>query len=453
MPLHKILMPPQVEYAIRTLQQAGFSAYIVGGCVRDALRGEIPHDWDLTTSAMPLQTKDCFRNETVIETGLKHGTVTVLKDGMPLEITTYRIDGAYTDHRRPDAVTFTRNLRDDLSRRDFTVNAMAYHPDEGIIDLFGGQEDLARQRIACVGNPSERFDEDGLRILRALRFSAVLDFKIAPDTAAAIHAQKELLTGISAERIFSELSKLLCGIGAQRILREYADVLFTILPDLAPMYRFDQQNPHHCYDVYEHTLRAISAVPPEPMLRFAALLHDSGKPSVFTKDERGGHFYGHAAVSTEIARNVLHRLKSDRKTLDTVCRLVEYHDLVFPTPVSEKHLKRVISKLGFDHTEALLLLHRADVSAQAESHRAERIAHSNALLDTLAKLRAADECLTIQKLAVTGNDLINLGVPQGKLIGTLLRTLLEQVIDGIIPNEPAALLNAAEQYLNQQKSG
>lgn len=442
--LVQIQLPPQVEYALKKLQDAGFSAYIVGGCVRDALRGETPHDWDMTTSALPQQTKACFADDPVIETGLQHGTVTVLRDHMPLEITTYRIDGAYTDNRRPDSVTFTRNLRDDLSRRDFTVNAMAYHPSEGIIDLFGGQQDLQNKRIACVGTPSERFSEDGLRILRALRFSSVLDFTIAPETAAAIHAQKDLLLGISAERIFAELTKLLCGVGAERILREYADVLFTILPDLQPMYGFDQQNPHHCYDVYEHTLHAVSAIPPEPILRYAALLHDSGKPAVFTKDERGGHFYAHAEISTEIARNSLHRLKSDRRTLDTVCRLVQHHDMVFPTPVSEKRLKRLVSKLGFEDTKSLLLLHRADVSAQAECHRAERIAQSDELLAMLDALAAADECLTLKKLAISGNDLIALGIPKGKEIGNTLNALLEQVIDGRLPNEKCALLAAAK---------
>ena len=443
-----IKLPPQVQTALDILNGAGHTAYAVGGCVRDALRGATPHDWDLTTSALPQEMQACFAGYHVIETGLQHGTLTVVMDGMPLEITTYRIDGKYTDNRRPDSVTFTVNLRDDLSRRDFTVNAMAYHPSEGIVDLFGGAEDLRFGRIACVGRAQERFAEDGLRILRALRFSSVLDFSIAEETAEAIHLQKGLLCGISAERIYAELTKLICGKGAARILREYADVLFEILPELRAMYGFDQQNPHHCYDVYEHTLHVLEAVRPEPILRYSALLHDAGKPAVFTKDERGGHFYGHAKVSAEIARQTMHRLKSDRKTMDAVLELVVHHDVVFENP--ERGIRRMVNRIGFEQTRRLLELHRADVTGQAEYHRAGRIAESAEMLAFLDELERADACLSLEKLAVCGRDVIALGVPQGREVGMILQALLEQVMDSALPNEREALLEAVKQGMTRE---
>lgn len=438
----KITPPPPVQTALDRLTQAGYEAYIVGGCVRDALRGASPHDWDCTTSAKPDAVCACFRDYHVIETGLQHGTVTAVIDGMPIEITTYRIDGVYADHRRPDSVTFTDSLTDDLARRDFTVNAMAYHPARGLIDPFHGADDLRKGRIACVGNPQHRFDEDGLRILRAMRFAGVLDFEIMPETADAIHKQKDLLRHISAERIDTELTKLLCGIGAERVLTDFPDVLFTVLPELEPMYGFAQQNPHHDYDVYIHTLKAVSAVPPEPVLRWAALLHDAGKPHCFTVDARGGHFYGHAVISVQIAERALKSMKCDRKRYDRVLTLVQRHDAVMNGKA--KQLKRLVRQIGFDAAYQLLLLHKADVTAQAACHRAERIAQSDELLRMLESLQAADACMSIKKLAVSGNDLIARGVPQGKQIGEILNRMLEAVMDEQIPNEKDALLRFAE---------
>lgn len=438
----QILPPAPVQQALDTLTQAGFEAYIVGGCVRDAMRGAEPSDWDCTTNANPDQICACFRAFHVIETGLQHGTVTVVIDHMPIEITTYRIDGVYADHRRPDSVTFTDSLTDDLARRDFTVNAMAYHPARGLIDPFCGTSDLEAGIIRCVGNPADRFDEDGLRILRAMRFASVLDFSIAPETANAVLAQKSLLCHISAERIDAELTKLLCGVGAERVLTAFSDVLFTVLPELAPMQGFDQHNPYHDYDVYTHTLKALSAVPPEPILRWAALLHDAGKPHCYTEDERGGHFYGHAAISVEIAKRALLMMKSDRKRLDRVLLLVEKHDTVFNG--TEKQLKRLVRQIGDEAAEQLLLLHKADVSAQAEKHRAKRIAESDRLLAVLADLRTAEACMSLKQLCITGSDLLEIGIPQGKEIGRTLNRLLDAVIDGTLPNDRAALLAAAE---------
>lgn len=410
--------------------------------MRDALRGAEPHDWDCTTNAKPDQICTCFRDFHVIETGLQHGTVTVVIDHMPIEITTYRIDGDYADHRRPESVTFTDSLNADLARRDFTVNAMAYHPERGLIDPYQGAADLQANIIRCVGSPHDRFNEDGLRILRAMRFASVLDFVIDEDTANAVHAQQTLLHHISAERIDVELTKLLCGVGAERVLTEFADVLFTVLPELAPMHGFDQQNPHHDYDVYVHTLKAVSACPAEPILRWAALLHDTGKPHTFTKDERGGHFYGHAAISKEIARRALHAMKCDRKRLDRVLLLVEKHDLVMNG--TEKQLKRIVRQIGEDAARELLLLHRADVSAQAACHRAERVEEADRLLKMLEDLCAADTCMSLKQLAVSGGDLLAAGIPQGKAIGDTLNRLLEAVIDGSLPNDHDALLHAID---------
>lgn len=440
-----ITPPAPVQTALNTLCGAGYEAFIVGGCVRDALRGAEPHDWDCTTNAKPDEICACFRDFHVIETGLQHGTVTVVIEHMPIEITTYRIDGVYADHRRPDSVTFTDSLTDDLARRDFTVNAMAYHPERGLIDPYGGADDLQAKIIRCVGSPHDRFNEDGLRILRAMRFASVLDFTIEHDTADAVHALKSLLHHISAERIDTELTKLLCGIGAERVLTDFADVLFTVLPELEPMHGFDQQNPHHDYDVYTHTLKAAAACPPEPILRWAALLHDSGKPHTFTKDERGGHFYGHAAVSKEIARRALNAMKCDRKRHDRVLLLVEKHDMVMNG--TDKQLKRIVRQIGDEAAEQLLLLHKADVTAQAACHRAERIEESDRLLQMLAELRAADACMSLKQLAVTGGDLLAIGIPQGKTIGETLNRLLESVIEGDLPNEHDALLAAAKKFI------
>ncbi len=439
-------IPKQAAKAMEILNRNGYECFVVGGCVRDTLRGTTPHDWDLTTNAKPVQMQQCFAGYHTIETGLQHGTLTVMIDHMPLEITTYRVDGAYTDHRRPDKVSFTDSLTDDLARRDFTVNAMAYHPQRGLVDPFGGADDLEKKRIACVGTPSERFDEDGLRILRALRFASVLDFTIDTQTDAAIHAQKTLLEHISAERIFVEMTKMLCGQAAERILLAYPDVICTVLPQLQPMVGFDQQNPYHAYDVYTHTCKVTAAAPATPLLRWAAFLHDSGKPHTFTKDERGGHFYGHANISEEIARDVLHQLKSDRKTLDSVITLIRHHDTVFSG--SEKQLKRMVNQIGDALTEQLILLHKADVSGQAEHLRAERIQSADALLLTLDKLRQQNACMTLKDLQISGRDIIAMGIHEGRIIGDCLKHIMNEVLEDRLPNEHDALLAAADQYLH-----
>ena len=312
-------MPKNVDTAINLLQSAGFEAYAVGGCVRDSLLGKIPNDWDITTSAKPEDMKSVFADFHCIDTGIKHGTVTVVIDGEPLEITTFRLDGEYEDNRHPKSVTFTSNLSADLGRRDFTVNAMAYSKKTGTVDLFGGQNDLKNKIIRCVGDPDRRFNEDALRILRALRFASALDFEIEEKTAQSLLKNRALLGNISEERIAKELLKLVCGKGAKRILTDFAPVLFEILPELQPMYKNSHDNPHHCYDIYEHMLIAVESIDPEPTLRFAMLLHDCGKPAVKKFDENGvAHFYGHQRISAEISAQILARLKVSNKFRDEI---------------------------------------------------------------------------------------------------------------------------------------
>ena len=297
-----ICLPADVAALLAMLRDAGFPAYTVGGCVRDALLGITPHDWDICTSALPEQMQQVFKDLHTVETGLKHGTLTVVVNHVPYEITTFRVDGEYTDHRHPDSVSFVDNIAEDLSRRDFTVNAMAWSPDSGLVDLFDGREDLAAGVIRCVGDPALRFDEDALRVLRALRFASVYDFSIDPATDAAARKLAPSLHGVAGERIREELMKLLCGKGVGRILRAYPDVLSEIIPEIRPMVGYNQQNHHHSYDLWEHTVRAVENVPAEADFRLAMLLHDTGKPRVRTTDEHGeGHYRGHQAVSAEIA--------------------------------------------------------------------------------------------------------------------------------------------------------
>ena len=335
--------PAPALAAIARLRAAGFPAYLVGGCVRDTLLGRVPGDWDITTAALPEQVEAVFAGERIIETGLKHGTVTVLLDGLPLEITTFRTEAAYSDHRHPDAVAFTPSLTEDLARRDFTINAMAWTRENtgdglnaGLQDPFGGQADLEKKLIRCVGDPHKRFEEDALRILRALRFASQLDFTIDPATAAAAHALRDTLALVSRERIAVELTKLLCGPAARRIIVEYWEILSVPLPELAPMAGLDQRNKHHCYDVLEHSAAAVEAVPPEKLLRWAALLHDVAKPACFTVDEAGrGHFYGHAKRGAPMAREIMTRLRFDKDTVNRVAQLVELHDYPIDPPVEE----------------------------------------------------------------------------------------------------------------------
>ncbi len=434
-------MLPQAAQAIQRLRGAGYEAWIVGGCVRDFLLGRMPTDYDLTTSALPEETEAVFAGEKLIETGLQHGTVTVVLEGVPLEITTYRVDGGYTDARHPDGVTFTRSLREDAARRDFTINAMAYAPGEGIQDFFGGQEDLSAGILRAVGEPDRRFQEDALRILRAIRFASVLGFELDPETDAAARRNAHLLTKISVERVFAELGKLLCGPGAGKILLAYPDILGVVIPELTPMVGFEQHNIHHCYDVYTHTAVAVDHVPTDLKLRLAALFHDIGKPATFSMGEDGqGHFYGHPKVSAQLAEEILVRLRAPKRLREAVVRLVEVHD--WPLSAEPRLLRRRLHQLGEEGFFALLALQRGDARACSLSD-CTREDGRNEVEDAAKAILAAKPCLTVRDLAVNGRDVMALGYC-GSGVGAALRGLLERVIAGELSNEKNALLQSLE---------
>ena len=438
-----INLPEQVRRALARLEAAGHEAFVVGGAVRDCVRGAgTGTDWDITTSALPEETETIFSGYRVIEAGMKHGTVTVLLDGEPLEITTYRVDGGYSDHRHPDEVRFTRSLREDLRRRDFTMNAMAYSPRTGVVDPFGGQADLAAGVVRCVGEPDRRFQEDALRILRALRFASALGMGIHPDTARAARDSRTLLTSVAAERVRVELTKLLCGADAERVLLEFPDILSVPLPEIGAMVCFDQHNPHHDRDVWAHTAAVTAAIPAQPVLRWAALLHDVGKPPCFSLAEDGvGHFYGHAAESARMADGILRRLRFDTDSREEIVRLIRYHDL--PIQPERRPVKRLMNKLGPDTVRRLIELHKADTRGQA-ALCAGRIAEYDAVAAVLDEILNEKECFSLRDLAVNGTDMMSIGLA-GRDIGRALNACLTAVMEEKLPNERAALLEYAEQ--------
>ena len=436
-----IAIPQDITELLLTLNHGGFEAYLVGGCVRDYLLYKVPKDWDITTSATPDEMQEIFAAYTTIPTGLKHGTITVLTDSHMVEITTYRTEYGYSDHRHPDTVAFTSLLNEDLQRRDFTMNAIAYHPDEGFIDPFGGVEDIRQQRIRCVGNPNQRFDEDALRILRAMRFSAVLGFTIDPLTASAMCSCVSLLDYVSAERIYAELSKMVCGSYFSPVAQEFHDVIFFVIPELLPTYGFQQKNPHHHLDVFTHTLTSMSAISATLPLRFAMLFHDSGKPSAFSLDDQGiGHFYGHASISEEIAQKVLCRLKADNQTIEDVCTLIRYHDTVIsPTPVD---VKRWLNRLGEVNFERLCEIQKADCLAQSPVYY-DRLNNYDTLREIAARILSENQCFRLKDLAISGKDLIAVGFKPGKELGNMLQFLLNEVLEERCPNTETSLLESA----------
>lgn len=440
-------IPAPVRDILETLEAAGHHAWCVGGCVRDALLGRTPEDWDVTTAARPEETMALF-GDRAVPTGLRHGTVTVRTAAGGVEVTTLRRDGAYRDHRRPESVTFTDSLEEDLRRRDFTVNALAVDLRGTLQDPLGGRADLAAGVLRCVGDPDRRFDEDALRILRGARFAAQLGFAIHPDTAAAIHRNRALLGDIAPERIWTELKKLVTGAHAAEVLRAYPDVIGVFWPEVLPMVGFDQRNRHHCHDVWEHTLHALEAVPPEADLRLTVLLHDIGKPNCFTVDGKGqGHFYGHPAESARLAGEMLRRLRADNATTETVVRLVTWHDKNIPR--TRSGVARALGKLGERDLRRLLDVKRADNLAQAPEYRAVQgeIDKAEAILD---QLLAESACVSLRQLAVNGRDLLALGL-SGPAVGRILRTLLDAVLDETLPNQRAALLAAAQNYKESEE--
>lgn len=435
----KIALPEKVKYIITTIQAAGFEAYAVGGCVRDSLLGRIPDDWDITTSAKPEQIKELFPR--TIDTGIQHGTVTIMLQKEGFEVTTYRIDGKYEDSRHPKEVTFTANLTEDLKRRDFTINAMAYNETEGLIDIFDGKGDIERKLIRCVGEARERFKEDALRMMRAVRFSAQLGYGIEEDTKAAIKELALTLKNISAERIQTELIKLVVSPHPDYLKIAYeTGVTAVILPEFDKMMETEQKNPHHCYSVGEHTLCAMKSIKADKVLRLAMLFHDIGKPETLTVDEEGiSHFYGHPEVGMEMTRQIMRRLKFDNDTLYKVTKLVRNHDYdIFPTP---KGMRRAIYKIGEDIMPMLFPVKQADMDAQSDYKREEKQQLLDELIKVYEKILEEKDCVSLKTLAVTGSDLIAAGIKPGKEIGEILNRLLQLVIDHPEYNTKEYLMN------------
>lgn len=434
-----IFLPEPIKTVLHTLEVNGYDGFIVGGCVRDYLLNLEPKDFDVTTNATPQTVMHIFQDYTVIETGIKHGTVTVIVGSLPIEITTYRIDGAYSDNRHPDSISYADKIEDDLARRDFTMNAIAYNPKIGLIDPFHGKTDIQNKCIRSVGNAKNRFEEDSLRILRGLRFSSTLGFTIEDQTFQAMSETKQLLQLISAERIYIEFGKSLLGSHVKKCFLQSSHIWGVIIPELLPMVNFEQNNPHHIYDVFTHTLIVVENTPKIQHLRIAAFFHDIGKPHTYTVDEQKiGHFYGHPEKSVQIAKSVLTRLKCDNSTKEKALTLIQYHDV--PIETNKRIIKRWFNKISPELFFDLIALKKADNSAKHPRHFIQQ-----ETFDTLKQIAQEiitnHECFSLKDLAISGNDLIRLGY-SGKEIGALLDDLLNKVIDGDIKNEKTILLHS-----------
>jgi len=442
-----IIIPDEVKYIIDTIESNGYDAYAVGGCIRDSLRGETPKDWDVCTSALPEEIKECFAGKKIIETGLQHGTLTLVLNKAPYEITTYRTDGKYTDYRRPDKVKFVGVLKRDLARRDFTINALAYNPKTGVVDYYGGQQDLSNGVIKCVGNPNKRFQEDALRIMRALRFASELGFKIDEDTAKAMHDSRGLLNKIAAERIAAELNKMLIGRGVSKLLADHVSIITEIIPELIPTIGFNQNSPYHFYDVYTHMLKSVESAPQDAAIRLTLLLHDIGKPSCYTEDDRGGHFYKHQQVGSEMAGQILRRLKYDNNTVGTVKQLVLYHDAEIHA--DNKSIKRWLNRIGEERFRKLIQVKNADSMAQVYERGEEKRQILNRVSLMLNDIIEQQLCFSLRDMAVDGRDLIDIGIPESKQIGVILNQLMNMVIDDEVDNEKENLLKEAEKLMKK----
>ena len=445
----QIQLPDKVNKIIDILTAAGFEAYAVGGCVRDSIMGRDPNDWDITTSAKPAEVKDLFPR--TIDTGIKHGTVTVMLDKEGFEVTTYRIDGDYEDGRHPKEVTFTACLEEDLKRRDFTINAMAYNERDGLVDIFDGTADIQQGVIRCVGDAQERFTEDALRMLRAVRFSAQLGYRIEDGTKDAVRKLAPNLKLISAERIQAELVKLVISPHPDYLRTAYeTGITAQILPEFDLCMETAQKNPHHCYSVGEHILHAMQAIEPDKVLRLGMLFHDIGKPETLTIDEAGiTHNKGHVAEGEKIARSVLQRLKFDNDTLDKVIKIVRYHDQKIG--LTESGVRRAVNRIGEDIFPMLFSVQRADILAQSDYMREEKLQKLTYLKDLYDGICRKQECLSLKDMAVTGNDLIALGMTPGKEIGVLLHDLLELVLEDPKCNTREELLRISKEKIQNCK--
>ena len=441
----RIRLPDKVNNIIETLTAAGYEAYAVGGCVRDSVLGRVPNDWDITTSAMPAETKSLFHR--TIDTGIQHGTVTVMLGKEGFEVTTYRIDGDYEDSRHPKEVTFTVSLEEDLKRRDFTINAMAYNEQSGLVDIFGGMQDMEQGVIRCVGNAEDRFTEDALRMLRAVRFSAQLGYSIEEETKQAIRKLAPNLQLISAERIQAELVKLVTSAHPDYLRIAYeTGITKQILPEFDLCMETAQNNPHHCYSVGEHILHSMQEVSSDKVLRLAMLFHDIGKPQTLTIDEDGiTHNKGHALTGEKMTKEILRRLKFDNHTIDKVSKIVLYHDQEIG--LTDSGIRRAVNRMGEDIFPMLFAVRYADIQAQSDYQREEklqRLAYIQKIYDGIC---TRQECLSLKSLAVTGSDLIALGIPAGKEIGELLKDLLEIVLDEPERNTGEELLSICKERM------
>lgn len=465
-------IPEKALYVLNKLKENGFESYVVGGCVRDSILGRIPGDWDITTSAKPEEVKRVFRR--TIDTGIAHGTVTVMIEDEGFEVTTFRVDGAYEDHRHPDQVAFTPNLEEDLKRRDFTINAMAYSPDTGLIDLFGGMDDIREGRIRCVGDPVERFTEDALRMLRGVRFAGQLGFGIEAATVEAIRICAPTIANVSAERIREELTKLLLsGQPEKLLLAEETGLCRVFFPELSYMLHTEQNNPHHCYNVGEHSLRVVKNIQGlyprlskdelpyggsfseqkvNTIFVYAALLHDVGKPSRRQADAEGvHHFHGHAAKGTEMAEKILKRLRFDNDTIRIVTNLIRFHETRHNG--GQRAMRRLIHKAGTETMPYLFLLQEADICAQSGYKREEKLAALSEAKRIFREIREKQEPVNIRDLAVTGNDIIALGVQSGPAVGKILNDLLELVMEDPAKNNRKLLLTEMEKRIKIEHEG
>ena len=434
----KIQVPVSVQTIIKRLTDSGYEAYAVGGCIRDSITGAVPNDWDICTSALPETVEQIFDGFHIIETGLQHGTVTLMIDHAGYEITTYRTEGTYSDRRKPDYVEFVTDLREDVKRRDFTINAMAYNNQNGLQDYFGGIEDLNNHIIRCVGDADERFNEDALRILRAMRFASTFDFEIAKETAEAMHKNKALLSYISKERISVELMKLLSGSAAAKILFEFSDILCEVIPEIHPCIGFEQNSPYHTMDVWTHTLAAVDAADTDSVIRLTMLLHDIGKPHSYIEENGIGHFYGHADISEKLSRQILKRLKMSNEIIDTVTVLVKYHDSLHT--IKDKGIKRLLNKIGMHKARLLLKVAHADMLAHADHVIKKTSIQLEYVKQVLDRIEENNECFNVSSLAISGKDLIAMGISPGREIGEKLNMLLEAVIEGQVENNADDLI-------------
>jgi len=444
--MFKIHLPDSVQFIIQTIEQAGFEAYAVGGCVRDSILGRIPDDWDITTSAKPDMVKKLFRH--TVDTGIQHGTVTVLIGKECYEVTTYRIDGEYEDSRHPKEVNFTSLLSEDLKRRDFTINAMAYNEAHGLVDLFNGQEDLEKGIIRCVGNPEERFTEDALRIMRAVRFSAQLGYEIEANTTAAIKKFAHTLDRISVERIQVELVKLLISNHPEYVRKLYELGLTRVfLPEFDVMMETPQNNPHHLYSVGDHTIAAMKMVNNDKILRLTMLLHDVGKPVTRNTDDKGvDHFHGHPTVGSELSRKILRRLRFDNETIDRVSLLILYHDYGNAVSATPAFTRKLINKVRMKNFPYLLSIKYADVMAQSSLQREDKLEKLDTLKKSYEEVVEQGMCISLKFLAVSGRDLIEAGMKPGQELGQALNHLLDVVLEDPEMNTKESLMELIKRW-------